>query len=301
VVSGTTYVSTTFALNPGLSTSFPWLSTIAANFQQFEFKGLVFEFKSTSADALNSTNTALGTMILATQYNSLATAFTNKADMENYEYSTSCCPAESVLHPIECAPSEKPFKLQYVRQGAVPSGQDARFYDLGVTTIASVGVQAASTVGELWVSYDVELYKPIIIPGGYAARYERIANGAYSGSNYLGAVQTALLGNLGGTVVATGAGYDTFAFPPNVQSGAYLVQFSWTGSSTASLAATKTLVNCTSVYTKDNSSTTSSVFILEVGVNITARNASIQISSPTLPTAGSAVEIFVIQVGSFTV
>jgi hypothetical protein len=39
---------------------FPWLSNIAQNFESYKLRGLVFEFKSMSGDALTSTNTALG-------------------------------------------------------------------------------------------------------------------------------------------------------------------------------------------------------------------------------------------------
>lgn len=63
IVSGSSANSfnyNTFDLNPGSSVTFPWLNRIAQNFESYRFHGLVFEFKSMSADALNSTNTALG-------------------------------------------------------------------------------------------------------------------------------------------------------------------------------------------------------------------------------------------------
>lgn len=62
VVSGpsNSFTYKTYSLNPGNSSLFPWLSVISENFESYKFHGLVFEFKSMSADALNSTNTALG-------------------------------------------------------------------------------------------------------------------------------------------------------------------------------------------------------------------------------------------------
>lgn len=50
----------TYSINPGSTNLFPWLSNIAQNFESYKMLGLVFEYKSMSADALNSVNTALG-------------------------------------------------------------------------------------------------------------------------------------------------------------------------------------------------------------------------------------------------
>lgn len=49
-----------YSVNPGQQVSYPWLSTIAANFESYRIIGQLYEFKTMSADALNSTNTALG-------------------------------------------------------------------------------------------------------------------------------------------------------------------------------------------------------------------------------------------------
>lgn len=95
-----------FRINPGLSNTFPWLSSVANNWEQYVVQGMVFEFKTTCATAIGSTNTALGTVVLATQYNSLAAEFSNKQQMENYEFSQSSVPCESILHAIECDPHQ---------------------------------------------------------------------------------------------------------------------------------------------------------------------------------------------------
>jgi hypothetical protein len=156
------FANTEFSLNPGLAGTFPFLSSIAANFQEFNFKGLVFEFKSTSADALNSTNTALGTIAMAIQYRAGAPSFTTKQQVLNEMWSADSKPADSFFMPVECSPAECPMDIQYVRTGALASNDDIKFYDLGRLSVASVGSQAASVVGELWASYEVALRKPIL-------------------------------------------------------------------------------------------------------------------------------------------
>lgn len=154
-----TWDITSLAINPGMKESFPFLSQIAANYDQYSIEGMVFCFKSTSADALNSTNTALGTVIMATQYDSNDPGFSSKSEMLNYEFSSSCKPSENLVHMIECAPNQNTLNILYCRYGS-PSG-DIRMYDLGRLSIATLGIQGTSVnLGELHVTYQVRLLKP---------------------------------------------------------------------------------------------------------------------------------------------
>jgi len=68
-----------------------------------------------------------------------------------------------MAHPIECDPKENPFNVQYVRTGAVPSGDSVLMYDLGLTHLAVSGCQTSGKrLGDLWVTYEVELKKPLL-------------------------------------------------------------------------------------------------------------------------------------------
>jgi hypothetical protein len=158
-----------FAINPGMITTFPWLSTIAKNFEEYDFLGLIFEYRPTSGSAVfNSTpNSALGTVVLATDYNVLNPAFTSKQQMESYEFSSSCVPFESMIHPVECEPRSSSLDTLYIRTlGGSIVGQDLRMSDLGNVTIGVVGMQAVYAIGELWTSYHVRLKKPRLNPLG---------------------------------------------------------------------------------------------------------------------------------------
>jgi len=160
VTSSTAFALTSFALNPGVAATFPWLSSIAALFEEYRMLGLVFEFKSTSGFSVGTTNTALGSVIAATDYDSFDNTFSNKQQMEAYEFSTSCAPFTNMCHGVECKPKFNPLGVQYIRSGAVPANADQHFYDIGNFQLATVGMQAASVIGELWVSYHVKLMKP---------------------------------------------------------------------------------------------------------------------------------------------
>nr|QKV51226.1 putative capsid protein [Crucivirus sp.] len=171
ISSGTanTFQTQSFNLNPGLKDTFPWLSQVCgASFQQYRINGMVFEFRTMSADALNSVNTALGSVVMATDYDSADMAFNSKAQMENTEFGVSCKPSSCMIHAIECAKSQTTATELYVRAGAAQSGTDIRLYDWGKFYIATTGCQGTSVnLGELWVSYDITFFKAIQQPAGW--------------------------------------------------------------------------------------------------------------------------------------
>jgi len=220
-----------YNIQPGSALTFPWLSSLAECYQSYKIHGMAFEFVSTSADALNSVNTALGTVVMATNYNPVNPQFTNKAEMEQYEFSSSGRPSRNQLHLIECDPKLQVMDHLFVRTGAVPNGQDLRFYDWGVFQLATVGMQAASTIGELWITYDIEFMKPRIQPGGnWPGEYTLVSNGPYAqATDVLGSIQTTPTGTLGITITAGGAGWQRIYFPPSITGGRFYISVSWTG------------------------------------------------------------------------
>jgi len=161
VVGSTAYtIQQKFPINPGMSQTFPWLCALAQNFQEYTLTGMVFHYVPTSGDAIASTNNALGSVMLVTNYRSTAAAPGTKSQLLNEYFSSDSKPSDAFAHPIECDPKENPYNVQYVRTGVVPAGEDPKTYDLGTTFLATTGMQAAVTVGELWVTYEVELRKP---------------------------------------------------------------------------------------------------------------------------------------------
>ncbi len=238
IQGSTAFSARKFRIQPGSSVTFPWLSNVACMFQQYRIRGLVFEFLSTSADALNSVNTALGAVIMSTQYNVAAPDFTSKQEMEQYEYTVSTRPSKSQMHCVECDPSLQVMNNLYVRTGDLPAGSDYQFYDWGSFTIATQGMQAAATIGELWVSYDVEFLKPRLQAGGvWPGQFTRINNGPYTQNlDVLGSIQTTPKGSLGCTIVqGTGGGWSRIQFPNSITAGRYKLTISWRGTVGAAL------------------------------------------------------------------
>lgn len=186
----------TYTINAANPKTLPFLSQIACNYEQYSIEGMVFEFRSTSADALNSVNTALGTVMMATQYDVLDSPFESKLEMLNYEFSTSCKPSTSNMHMIECDPHQTPLQEQYcLYNQALPANADPRLYHLGVFSVATMGFQGTSVnVGELHVTYQVRLLKPKLFASlGSINNYWNLRRGDAVGAVFTNAAPLGLL------------------------------------------------------------------------------------------------------------
>lgn len=157
-------------INPGLETTFPWLSQIAANYEEYELRQCIFSFRSNVAAVTSSGNNGqVGTIIMATNYNVSNPSFASKYVMMQYDGAHSAKTTESQLQGVECDPSKlsgAPGK--YVRVSPVLTGQDLKQYDHGLFQIASSGLPdeyANQSIGELWVTYTIVLRKPKFFTG----------------------------------------------------------------------------------------------------------------------------------------
>lgn len=228
----------TYPLNPGVSKTFPWLAGIARNYQQYHINGLIFQYVSTSAFALGSTNSALGKVMLATNYNAEDPPFLSTVQMLATQFSNYCRPADSIMHAIECAPSETPNKVYYVRSDLSEDAKDLRLSDLGFTEIATEGMQSETEVGGLWISYDVTLLKPILNPqvaqiAGFDQFNISNMDTKTSPPNFFDADIEVRNNRLGGEFVTLYPSFNEFRynFAPTIQDGYYLLLLEVSGQS----------------------------------------------------------------------
>lgn len=156
-------VQQSFDINPGNNVLFPWLAGIAARFQEYKIRGMVFHYVPTSGSAVASTNPALGAVMLQTSYRASDSPPSSKVEMLNEYSSNESVPCDAFCHPIECDPKENPFNIQYVRTQNTPTSEDKLLYDLGSTHLAVQGCQTTGNpIGDLWVTYEIELKKPLV-------------------------------------------------------------------------------------------------------------------------------------------
>lgn len=157
-----------YKINPTSTILFPWLSSVAVNYEQFKFLGLTFAFRSLTANALGIAGSpAMGSVTFATEYDVNALPCNTKSQASSMIFSTSCKPSESMMHPIECDPSLTPTLPLFT--GAVSRNlgmtNDERLQSLGYLQVVTQGAPVTGgypSAGELWVTYDILLIKPLI-------------------------------------------------------------------------------------------------------------------------------------------
>jgi hypothetical protein len=156
-----------FDLNPGIERTFPWLSQIAQNYEEYEFGQLVFEFKSTVNPSVSGDG-QMGTIVMVTNYNSGTRPFDDKNQMMQYDGSQSCRSTQHAVHGVECDPAKySGASGHYIRTGPMPD-EDIKSYDHGKFQLATVGMPSNfdnDPIGELWVYYTVKLRKPRLFTG----------------------------------------------------------------------------------------------------------------------------------------
>lgn len=154
----------TYVVNPGLDSSFPFLSQLAQNYEEYQFTQLMYTYRSTTQELGSSTTGQLGSIILCTDYNVTHQPFADKGLMLEYIGAQSAKTTEHCIHGVECDPMKLSGPAgKYVRVATQPPGEDLRSYDHGLFQLAIANSPTAyqnQVLGELWVSYTIELRKP---------------------------------------------------------------------------------------------------------------------------------------------
>ncbi len=294
-----------YPINPGMPQTFPWLSTLAINFEEYVIDGMIFELKSTSSNAVLSTNAsgALGTMVVATRYDALDPVFVNKVQMLNYEFGNSSDPSKDLIHPIESAYNQTSISHRYIRSGAIPQNADLRLYDYGTTDIATVGMQAnGGQIAEIWVSYQIRLFKPKLITQSQeiierSAHYN-LGTATVTNANPLGVGAVAYFDTIGLTIVGR-----TIQVPSPSTNLLYLGLYQVTGTSVATVTPAITYANGNGVNLFQ--AQTSPIFVGGgTGSTIHTAFCFTNTGSPTvvtfgaagtIPTAPTAADLFIIE------
>ncbi len=310
ISSTTSFNNLTFPLNPGMNQTFPWLSTVAQNYQEYKFHGLIFEFRSCITDFAQSGSP--GFVVMATNYNADYPAYTSKIEMENSEYAVATKPTTSLMHGVECAIAQTALPMKYIRSGSLPTGTDLKTYDQGLfqfaTTQATTGGQL---IGELWVSYCVEFFKPVMPTdtGGNMLSYHYYRTGV-TNATPLGTASTITVGDL--SIIAISG--TTLAWNAPI-GNRYLVTLTWLGSVAAAIAyptVTATLGGVLKQYYLNDTSTFFSA--PNNGVSATAFSMSFIVESNssylgntvgfalgtggTLPTTNTTLDVVITQLSS---
>jgi hypothetical protein len=178
---------TQYPVNPGQVGTFPWLSTIAKNFEKYCFEKLEFYYKREVSEF--ATNGQTGKVIYSFDTDASDPAPYGKQEMEATDPHEDALPSENFRLPIPKKMLEPVLTdAHFVRPGALPANTDQKTYDVGVLNVATQGTAANTATGELHVRYRVRLMVPVLPPGGsQGAGVLQEAGGTYAAATPFGA------------------------------------------------------------------------------------------------------------------
>lgn len=149
----------TCPLNPGLSSTFPWLSNMAKNWEMYRFLKLQFEFRPRTG------TTTPGSVVHYIDYDA------KDAPPDSYTQAVQMGGAVSGTPYTRTTMTGNPASMQraargkkYVRQLGEEVEGDITLYDAGNHQLVTTGAAAAGqSWGELWVHYACEFFNPSTI------------------------------------------------------------------------------------------------------------------------------------------
>jgi hypothetical protein len=149
------FSNTTLPINPGQIAAFPWLSGVAIRFESYRFNRLKFDYETEAPSSLG------GTLVLAVDYDASDSAALTKQAAMAWRGSVRSAPWRPCCHTSAIEDLNKQ-KSYFVRPGLLPVSADVKTYDVGNLNIISQNVTtASSTLGELYVDYDILLMTPV--------------------------------------------------------------------------------------------------------------------------------------------
>lgn len=181
------FAVTSFSINPGLTSTFPWCAKYPARgYESYLADNIRFCYESEK-----SSNTD-GSVMLAVDFDASDAAPPNKTQLMAYHNAVRSNVWLECCYEASKADLQKFGVQRYVRSGAVPSGTDIKTYDVGTLFIATQGCVDTSKIGELYIEYDVQLHTPQLDFSDSASADSVNLTGAVSvsDSSYLGTTPT---------------------------------------------------------------------------------------------------------------
>jgi len=159
IAGSVSFATTTFAVNPGQSKVFPWLSKEAILFEKYKILRLEFYYRpQVSAYA---TNGQTGKVMLSFDFDASDAPPATKQQVEDTHPHSDGMPYEEVILTID----PKDCSLQdsyYVRPGGLPGSSDIKTFDVGILSVSTVGNNSTANIGELRVRYAIALHDPVL-------------------------------------------------------------------------------------------------------------------------------------------
>lgn len=156
---------TSYPINPGQVSTFPWLSTIAKNYEKYEFLSLQWIYKPEVSQYAQNGQT--GKILMCVDYDASDPPPQNKMQMEDIVPHSDAMPYQQLK--LNCRPKEmhQNSDAKFIRSANLPGQSDIKTYDAGNLFIGTSGIATNTGVlGELHVKYIVKLSIPVVASQG---------------------------------------------------------------------------------------------------------------------------------------
>jgi len=158
IAGSTAYNVQKLSVNPGLPGTFPWLSNMARIFESYLFKSLTFHFETMKGSA------TVGTLMMAPDYDAADASPLTKVALMSYHNAVRSPVWDRISCVCDSADLKKFGTQRYNRSTLLAANLDVKTYDVCSLFIATTGCSDFSTLGELYVSYEVDLITPHLSP-----------------------------------------------------------------------------------------------------------------------------------------
>jgi hypothetical protein len=139
-----------------MSTTFPWLSVVASEYEEYSFRSLKFIWIPIAPTSTQ------GDVLLSPDYN--ATNVAPASETQAVDHIDAC--QSAVWNEFVCTLDPKSLNAlgprRYVRNTLVAG--DLKTFDSGTLYVCTNNQTGTSAVGKLWVEYTVELTTPCLAP-----------------------------------------------------------------------------------------------------------------------------------------
>lgn len=261
------YKVNTYDIQPAIGDLFPWLSSIAPNFEYYAIEGLLFRYVSSSGESVASTNTSLGSVMMYVNNDPYDAASLTKQALLQYEGCVDAKPSKNIMIGGECDPKRLVSDKFFVGS-SVPFGADKRFYNYGQLVVASSGIPGDSvTLGEIWCHYRIRFFvakTPLDNSLGGVQRGLVARRSAASNSDPLGAPVS-----ISSTLPNASIFNETISFDSDPKQY-FFVSLVWSGSSVTTAQPSFTIVGATLINYFNNGSSNAASNWGQVGTRATA-------------------------------
>lgn len=246
-----------YAVNPGNSVTFPWLSSIAANFNKYKFSKLLFKYRPITSGFATVGQT--GDIVLSMNPDASDPVPVAQAQVYDLQMRNNGMPCDLfALTKLSLVELNKQDSY-YVRVGAAPANTDIKTYDCGNLNLSTIGTASSGVCGKLFVEYSVLLHSPVLVQPSAGGVVHFSGTVPTTANNFATAALQA-----GGVPALAGIslGVNVVTFPAGIP-GNYLVNMTINSSTSQSAltvaSSTGTLLNLLTQTTRDSISSQASL------------------------------------------